>query len=368
MPDAPTLTDGVVTLRALRAQDVEPCREQCVDPESVRWTEVPLGYTLEDAREFCLSHAPRVWADGSEWLFAAEYSGAYAGNLALRDEGHGRAELAFGAHPAVRGVKVDGRSVMERACRLLLDWGFATQKVRVAIWRAEAGNWASRKLAWRLGFSIDGVLRHSLPHRGDLRDGWVGTLRSDEPSEPRHAWLSAPVLLRDRLMLRPLRDSDVPRIVEAWRDADTLRWSVPFDHPVGTDDGHDWLDSRTEQSAVGRGLTWAVADLESDLLVGAVDLFDFEGAVAATIGYWVHPGHRRQGIAGIALELALGSAFTQFNRQVVRARAAVENRTSRRVLERAGMRLVGVERLGTPGRYGPLDNARYEIAAEDFLF
>ena len=57
------------------------------------------------------------------------------------------------------------------------------------IWWAHAGNWASRKLAWRLGFSFDGTVRQWLPQRGELRDGWVGTLLRGEPaSRARAGW------------------------------------------------------------------------------------------------------------------------------------------------------------------------------------
>ena len=38
----PTLTDGVVTLRAHRPDDVEGSMEQSRDPESQRWTTVPV--------------------------------------------------------------------------------------------------------------------------------------------------------------------------------------------------------------------------------------------------------------------------------------------------------------------------------------
>src|SRR4051794_14334692 len=49
MLTAPTLTDGTVTLRAHRADDVQGSFEQCQDPVSQRWTTVPVPYTLEHA-------------------------------------------------------------------------------------------------------------------------------------------------------------------------------------------------------------------------------------------------------------------------------------------------------------------------------
>ena len=66
--------------------------------------------------------------------------------ISLRDEGPGRAEIAYGSHPDVRGT-----GAMLRALRLLVDWGFAELDLETIVWQAFTGNWPSRKLAWRLG-------------------------------------------------------------------------------------------------------------------------------------------------------------------------------------------------------------------------
>src|SRR3954468_17950865 len=99
---APTLTDGVVTLRAHRADDVSRIVDQARDPESIAWTTVPVPYDERDAEEFGLKMLPQGWVDGSEWAFAVEVDGKYAATVSLRNEGPGRAEIAFGSHPDVR--------------------------------------------------------------------------------------------------------------------------------------------------------------------------------------------------------------------------------------------------------------------------
>ena len=121
MPGPPTLTDGTVTLRAHRDDDLDAIVEQCQDPASVRWTTVPTPYARADAERFVREVMPGGWADG-RWGFAVEAEGRYAGTVELRDEGDGRAEIAFGSHPWVRGT-----GAMERACRLVLDWGFGSR-------------------------------------------------------------------------------------------------------------------------------------------------------------------------------------------------------------------------------------------------
>ena len=122
----PTLTDGTVTLRAPRDSDIEGSYEQCQDPVSQAWTTRPGPLHPRRTRETYVRHIiPGGWETDREWSFvveAADDAGEprFAGIISLRNEGQGRAEIAYGSHPWVRG-----RGVMEPALRLLLDWGFA---------------------------------------------------------------------------------------------------------------------------------------------------------------------------------------------------------------------------------------------------
>lgn len=169
-PTPPTLVDGTVTLRAHRLEDAQGVLEQCTDPLSRAMTAVPGDYTLAMAVDFVSESMPRGWLAGTEHGFALEVDGRFGGTVSLRDEGGGRYELAYGAHPAVRGT-----GAVEQGLRLLLEWGFTVLGARTIVWRAFVGNWASRKLAWRLGFELEGTVRRFLPQRGELRDAWVAT-------------------------------------------------------------------------------------------------------------------------------------------------------------------------------------------------
>ena len=208
--DVPVLSDGQVTLRAHRSDDVQGVLEQCADPLSQRWTTVPVPYSRSDAEAFVGQVVPAGWREG-RWAFAVEAAGddgrpRFCGTVELRDEGNRRAEVAFGAHPWARG-----RGIILAALRMLVTWGFHDQGLRTVVWWANTGNWASRRTAWRLGFSADGTVRRWLPQRGDLVDGWVGTLHVDDPREPRHEWLEVPVLTGERVRLRGFDDRDAER-------------------------------------------------------------------------------------------------------------------------------------------------------------
>ena len=141
---------------------------------------------MDDARDFILGFVPGAWESDTEWGFVVEAEGRYAGHITLRNEGDQRAELAYGSHPWVRGT-----GHMERAMRVLLDWGFTEKRLAMVIWWANEGNWASRKLAWR---SASPSRARSGPgcHTAAscATPGWARC--PDDPREPQGRWLDLP--------------------------------------------------------------------------------------------------------------------------------------------------------------------------------
>ena len=367
--DVPTLTDGVVTLRAAQEGDVAGVVEQCTDPESIRWTTVPLGYTETDARQFLTEAIPAMWRQDSEYLFVVEAdrdgTGSYAGNIALRVLGDGRGDVGFGVAGWARR-----RGVTQRAVRLLLRWGFDELGLQVVEWWAHRGNWASRRLAWRVGFTFDGTVRRHLPQRGELRDGWAGTLLAGEPMQPRHVWLDVPVLVDERVRLRPLRDDDDPRIVEACGDEETARWLGQMPSPYEPEHARQWREHSADRAASGEAVVWAVVDPD-DRLVGALNLFDLHHPGMAEIGYWTHPDSRGQGLTVDACRLALRHAFLPpevggLGLEQVHAYAAVGNDASRGVLRAVGLVDQGIARRSVLTRRGLEDGWFLDIVREEW--
>lgn len=370
--DVPLLSDGGVVLRAHTPADARGSYEQCQDPLSQAWTTVPIPYSMVDAREFVEGIVPKGWREDRDYAFAVEapdHDGTprYAGTVSLRPEGSRRAEIAFGSHPWCRG-----RGVMERALRLLLDWGFDELDLETVIWWANQGNWGSRKLAWRLGFSFDGTVRRWLPQRGELRDAWVGALLRDDKREPRHAWYDVPVVHGRQVVLRGYRSEDAERVQQACSHERTQQWLRDLPSPYTLEDARAYLESRLEQLAGGSGLTWAIADPVTDDLLGTISLFDLKAGFEAEIGYWTHPDARGRGVMSEACGLVTRHAFVPvedggLGLQRVTVQAGIENAASRRVIEANGFTLYGVERRGTRLRDGTLmDTACYDQLAEEW--
>jgi RimJ/RimL family protein N-acetyltransferase len=367
--DVPTLTDGVVTLRAPQESDVAGVVEQCRDPESVRWTTVPLGYTEAEARAYLHDDIPDWWRRDTEYVLVVEADRdgvpSYAGNSGLRVLGDRRGDVGFGASAWVRR-----RGLTERAVRLLLRWAFDEVGLEVVEWWAHEGNWASRRLAWRVGFSFDGTVRRHLVQRGELRDGWVGTIVTGEPLEPRHPWLDVPVVHGDRVRLRPLRPSDDDRVVEACSDPLTSEWLGQMPVPYTHADAATWRHQSACRAADGTAVVWAVAD-EADVLVGAVNLFDVHAGRSAELGYWTHPDARGKGLTVEACGLALRHAFLPadvgaLGLERVYAYAGVDNVASCAVLSSAGLVEQGLARNTVLTRRGLEDAYAFDIVREEW--
>ncbi len=350
----PVLTDDVVTLRGPVEDDVQGSVEQCQDPLSQRWTTVPAPYTRDDARTYLRHIVPGGWETDREWCFvvsARDETGLerFCGSISLRNLGDRRAEVAFGAHPWARG-----RGVMERALRLLLEWGFAERDLLSVVWLAQRGNWRSRRLAWRLGFTVEAILRDWLDDRGELVDSWVGTLRRGEALSPRSPWLETPTLRGHTVVLRRLEEHDLPRVVETRSDPELQRWlQRPREEAPHTLASHaGFLDDRYADAANGTGVHWAVTDPGTDAYLGQVSLFGVHHRREAEVAYWAHPDARGRGVTTQACRLVVRHCFVPFEDgglglHRLTADVAEGNEASRHVLEASGFVRVGLERQST---------------------
>lgn len=187
----PELTDGTVTLRRLCGQDVAALTSNCRDKEAVQWTTVPADYTEEDARRFIFGHVPSGWTSGTEQNFAV--AGAeddhLLGTIGLHRFQPGTAEIGINMGPRSRGS-----GAAERAARLLTAYAFDQLNLQYLYWQAGVPNWASRKLAWKLGFQHEGTIRGWFSQRGVPTDAWIMSLAAADPRTPAAPWNGPPAL------------------------------------------------------------------------------------------------------------------------------------------------------------------------------
>ena len=371
--DVPVLTDGVVTLRAHQRVDIDAVVDMCRDPEFARWTKVPVPYDRDKAEEFVHEVLPAGWREQKLFCWAVEAaddtgSRRFAGNIVIRTDP--RPDVGFGLHPWARG-----RGVMSRALRLATGWAFEILGVPAVHWEAHVDNFASWRVAWACGFSFEGTASAYSPQRGALRDAWLAVLRPGDRTRPRTRWLEAPVLEGRRIRLRTYTDADLPRMVEACSDPRTRQWLAQMPHPYTMDSARDYLRQCHLDASLGRRITWAVADRETDELVADVAVFDLVSPRcpgSGEVGYLAHPSARGRGMVTEAVRLAVRHAFLPvaaggLGCHRLQLGASAGNAASRHVAEAAGFRLAGTFRLdGLLGDGTYQDGAWYDQLATDW--
>ncbi|HYN94620.1 MAG TPA: GNAT family N-acetyltransferase [Pilimelia sp.] len=176
---ARTGTGEGITLRPMTAGDHDAIIAACRDAESLRWTTVPDPYGPGDAEFFVGGYGPRRWAGGHGAVFAiADPAGAYAGSMELRlsDGDPAVADVGYLVAPGARG-----RGYAPAALRALCGWAVGALRLERIEWKAYVGNDASRRAAEKAGFTMEGLLRSGLAHRGgERRDAWLGSVLADD--------------------------------------------------------------------------------------------------------------------------------------------------------------------------------------------
>ncbi|MCW3839294.1 GNAT family N-acetyltransferase [Micromonospora yasonensis] len=360
--------DGLL-LRPWRAEDADAVYRACQDPDIQRWTTVPRPYLPEHALRFVTEVSGRAWAQGTGAPFAV--CDAATGELLAScglvtlDQGLGSAEVGYWTAPWARG-----RGVAVRATRAVARWAFDALKLRRLIWQAEIGNQASRLVALRAGFRIEGELRLAQPAVEGRPEGWLGSLFPHElaaPGEPvpygpdtllaRRAAVFGrpqPVLFATaagtELRLRPLEERDLDAVIETCRDEETVRWTTVPD-PYRPEHAEGFLrDVARAAWARGTGATFAIADAD-DRYAGSVDLrISPASPLVADVGFMTAPHARGRGWMPAALGALSAWGFTTLGLARIEWRANVGNTASQRAAEKAGFVFEGTARSGVQHR------------------
>jgi RimJ/RimL family protein N-acetyltransferase len=145
------------------------------DPRSREFTTIPDPYTDDEAEKFVYGFAPTVWQLGIEAVFAvADAEDAYAGSMSMRLPGDAMT-TPIGDVGYLIGPWARGRGYAPAALRAMCDWAFTELDLTRIEWCAYVGNDASRRVAERAGFTVEGLARAALNQRGTYRDIWTGS-------------------------------------------------------------------------------------------------------------------------------------------------------------------------------------------------
>lgn len=171
------LRDSDVVLRDWRLDDVDAVAAACSDPEIPRWIPwVPVPYTREHAEAYV-----RACLDGGDERYAFAIAGAgggeVLGSIDLRLNAHGyRGHVGYWVAAQARG-----HGVCTRALRVLSRWALEELELQRMELITDPANLASQRVAEKVGYRREGVLRAHLRHPdGRIRDSVMFSLLPGE--------------------------------------------------------------------------------------------------------------------------------------------------------------------------------------------
>jgi RimJ/RimL family protein N-acetyltransferase/ADP-ribose pyrophosphatase YjhB (NUDIX family) len=173
----PTLTDGVVTLRPWRDDDVDAAvagHDQVI----ADWFGFPEVRPTREEQVEAIARWRQGWAEDRATVnFLVEAEGTIVGNVEVRTKSDLIGELSWVLYAGHRG-----RGYAVRAVRVLIDWAFE----ELGLVRIEAyvnnDNEASKRVATRSGLHREGIMRGRETLRGERHDTVLyARLRTDPP-------------------------------------------------------------------------------------------------------------------------------------------------------------------------------------------
>ncbi|MCU0632950.1 MAG: GNAT family N-acetyltransferase [Methanolinea sp.] len=173
-------------------------------------------------------------------------------------------------------------------------------------------------------------------------------------------------LITPRLILRQFTMDDAPVVQALAGDVCIAAGVLSIPHPYTLDDAWQWIGQHPSLRQSGEQFIFAVTELRSRVLAGAVSIRVNEEHAHAELGYWIGRPFQGRGYATEAAGAMLEFGFLGLHLHRIYARHLAWNTPSSRVLSHIGMSFEGTMQ-GHACKWGVFHDVHlYGIQAGDF--
>lgn len=178
--------------------------------------------------------------------------------------------------------------------------------------------------------------------------------------------MQTPTLETNRLILRPLRETDAERMQELFPRYEVLQYmtaAIPWPYPA--DGSKVFLDRVLAEMAAGERYGWAITVKEAgdDLLIGVIDLFP--NNPDDNRGFWLGAPYHRRGYMTEAVVAVNDFAFDVLGLPQLILNNAEPNVASHRLKEKSGAAIVEI-REAVPFIGGTFRSIRWTLTREQW--
>jgi ribosomal-protein-alanine N-acetyltransferase len=160
------------------------------------------------------------------------------------------------------------------------------------------------------------------------------------------AWNDSPqpTLRTERLILRPFRLADGPRVEEIAGAREIADTTARIPHPYPAGGGAAFIAGHEPGWRDGAAAIFAIVNADADEVVGNISLEVSLGNNSGVLGYFLDVAHWNRGYTTEATRAVIDFGFDGMGLNRIEATWLIRNPASGRVMEKAGMTLEGVMR------------------------
>jgi ribosomal-protein-alanine N-acetyltransferase len=143
-----------------------------------------------------------------------------------------------------------------------------------------------------------------------------------------------------RCRLRRSVSADLPAIFEA-TTSPRFHAGMDSEAPARIEDLYEPLQENILAWKAGKLYSFTIADRDSDNLLGRIGINRNRREGIWNLGFWTHPAYQGQGYMTESVIAIISFGFDRLDATQIEASYALWNKSSKRVLEKAGLRFVG---------------------------